>query len=110
MIKKNRFGQEFIENLLSHVLKTYVKRCAFCVRERKKKKWERERERRRNVSWLEGHGRLACLWRNSRGEFEIMLRQATASPVGDASDRIPTETDTRESQALSQSKNKWADL
>lgn len=39
-----------------------------------------------------------------------MLRQATASPVGDASDRIPTETDTRESQALSQSKNKWADL
>ncbi len=39
-----------------------------------------------------------------------MLRQATASPVGDTSDRIPTETDTRESQALSQSKNKWVEL
>lgn len=60
--------------------------------------------------WLEGHGRLTCLRRNLRGEFEIMLRQATASPLGDASDRIPTEMDTRESQALSQSKNKWAEL
>jgi len=80
-----------------------------CEREKERKK-KGEKECRRNVSWLEGHGRLACLWRNSSGEFEIMLRQATASPVGDVSDRVPTETDTRESQALSQSKNKWVGL
>lgn len=83
--------------------------CFFCASEREGEK-KGEKECLRNVSWLKGHGRLACLWRNSRGEFEIMLRQATASLVGDASDRIPTETDTRESQALSQSKNKWAEL
>jgi len=41
--KKNRLGQEFIGNLLPHVLKTHVKRCAFCVSERKREKKGRER-------------------------------------------------------------------
>lgn len=68
-----------------------------------------ERESRRNVSWLESRG-VSLVCRGIRGEFEIMLRRAAAFPVGDTSDRIPTETNTSDSQALSQSKNKWAEL